>query len=382
MSASEITQVHEPHDRRTRFGRRLMPAGRVLVVLLVTLLVWTLLYAPTMKRAADASPLGLRRTVSLAILTPLAALSEWSGIGNLAGAIERATGKEIGSQGGAFVPPPEDIPFAPDTPDEDPGTAPNGNGNSQGGNGGPNANGGNDHPDRDGGATAEADSIRAPTPRHRLRVVIVGDSLAAGLGYFAERVFRPRLVVVSGQGRISTGLARPDYFNWPFTMHRIVDRFDPDLVIVMLGENDHQSLQTVHGRREAQIGTSAWPNAYQGRVEGMMRIATSEGAKVVWAGLPVAANPDLRAHSLRQNAIFERAADRVDDVTYFDAWRRFRAPKGGYTAYFREGKRVILIRAADGLHFNAVGYTILAREIAKRASAEFGLSPRTFETAI
>ena len=30
-------------------------------------------------------------------------------------------------------------------------------------------------------------------------------------------------------------------------MRRIVDRFDPDLVIVMLGENDHQSLQDVHG---------------------------------------------------------------------------------------------------------------------------------------
>jgi uncharacterized protein len=366
-SASETTEIGRTPDRRARFGRRLMPAGRVLVVMLVALLVWTLLYAPTMKRAADASPLGVRRTVSLAILTPFAALSDWTGIGGLAGAIERATGKEGGSQGGAFVPPPEDIPLAPQT-GEDPAS----------GNGGEGPNG---HPNG-GGATAEADSIRAPTSRTKLRVVIVGDSLAAGLGFFAERVFRPRLVVVSGQGRISTGLARPDYFNWPFTMHRIVDRFDPDLVIVMLGENDHQSLQTVHGRRDAQIGTPAWPAAYQERVEGMMRIATSEGAKVVWAGLPVSANRDLRDHSLRQNAIFRRAAENVDGVAYFDSWDRFRAPKGGYTAYFREGGRVILIRAADGLHFNAVGYTILAREIAKRASEEFGLSPRTFETAI
>ena len=382
MSASETTQIHQPRERGARFGRRLMPAGRVLVVLLVTLLVWTLLYAPSMKRAADASPLGIRRTVSLAVLTPFAALSEWTGIGELAGAIERATGKEAGSQGGAFVPPPEDIPLAPRTPDEEGrGTGQNG-GPGGNGNGGTNGNPDGDPNGGDGGATAEADSIRAPTPRQKLRVVIVGDSLAAGLGFFAERVFRPRLVVVSGQGRISTGLARPDYFNWPFTMHRIVDRFDPDLVIVMLGENDHQSLQTVQGHRDAPIGTSAWPTAYRERVEGMMRIATSQGAKVVWAGLPVSANRDLREHSLRQNAIFERAAESVDGVTYFDAWDRFRAPKGGYTAYVREAGRVILIRAADGLHFNAVGYTILAREIAKRASEEFGLSPRTFETAI
>ncbi len=43
---------------------------------------------------------------------------------------------------------------------------------------------------------------------------------------------------------------------------------------------------------------------------------------------------------------------------------------------------MILIREGDGLHFNAVGYTILAREIAKLAVEEFGLSPRTFQTAI
>jgi hypothetical protein len=195
-------------------------------------------------------------------------------------------------------------------------------------------------------------------------------------------VFRPRLVKVSRQGRISTGLARSDYFNWPFTMSRIVDSFAPDLVIVMLGENDHQSLQSVTGERVAPIGTPAWPPAYRDRVLRMMRIATSDGAKVVWAGLPIPANPGIREHSERQNTIFRLAASELDDVVYFDSWERFREPGGGYTAYFREGRRVILIREGDGLHFNAIGYTILAREIAKLAVEEFGLSPRTFDVAL
>ena len=356
------------HDGRSEenpatalYGRRLMPAGRVLVVILVSLLVWTVLYAPTMKRAAEASPLGARRTVSLAFLRPIAAVTDWIGLNELAGSIERVVGRDRGRPGGAFVPPPEDIPLTPKGDDD------------------PHDNGGDGSGD---GATAEADSIRAPTTDRKLRVAIVGDSLAAGLGYFAERVFLPRLVRVSPQGRISTGLARPDYFNWPYTMRRIVDRFDPDLVIVMLGENDHQSLQTVHGDREAQIGTSEWPPTYRERVLRMMRIATSEGAKVVWAGLPISANFGLREHSRRQNEIFEFAASISNDVAYFDAWERFREPRAGYTAYFREGRRVILIREGDGLHFNAVGYTILAREIAKLAVEEFGLSPRTFQTAI
>jgi uncharacterized protein len=350
----------EENPARELYARRLMPAGRVLVVILVSLLIWTLLYAPTMKRAAEASPLGARRTVSLAFLRPIAAVSDWVGLNELAGSLERVVGRDQGRPGGAFVPPPEDIPLTPKGEDD------------------PDGNGGNG----DDGATAEADSIRAPTSDRKLRVAIVGDSLAAGLGYFAERVFLPRLVRVSPQGRISTGLARPDYFNWPYTMRRIVDRFDPDLVIVMLGENDHQSLQTVHGDREAQIGTSEWPSTYRERVLRMMRIATSKGAKVVWAGLPISADFGLREHSRRQNEIFGFAASISNDVAYFDAWERFREPRGGYTAYFREGRRVILIREGDGLHFNAVGYTILAREIAKVAVEEFGLSPRTFQTAI
>ena len=364
--APEERQEEGPAESpaRVHHARRLMPAGHVLVVIVVTLLTWTLLYAPTLKRAAEASPLGARRTVSLVVLRPIAAVSDWIGLNELARSVERAVGRDQGRPGGAFVPPPEDIPLTPEGDDD-----PHGNGN-----GGKDGNG--------DGATAEADSIRAPTTDRKLRVAIVGDSLAAGLGFFAERVFLPRLVRVSRQGRISTGLARPDYFNWPYTMRRIVERFDPDLVIVMLGENDHQSLQTVHGDREAQIGTSEWPPTYRERVLRMMRIATSRGAKVVWAGLPISADFRLRDHSMRQNEIFEFAASISNDVAYFDAWDRFRDPRGGYTAYFREGRRVILIREGDGLHFNAIGYTILAREIAKLAVEEFGLSPRTFQTAI
>ena len=334
------------------FARRLMPAGRVLIVMLVALLTWTLLYAPTLKRAAEASPIGVRRTVSLAVLTPIASISGFLGLDALADAIERAVG-HASRPSGPFVPPPDDLPVAPD-----------------GGEGPP------------GGPSDENEPIRDPTPTRRLRVVVVGDSLAAGLGYFAERIFRPKFVRVSRQGRISTGLARPDYFNWPVAMRRIVDVFDPDLVIVMIGENDHQSLQAVSGRLVAQSGSSEWPTEYRHRVLQMMRIATSRGAKVVWAGLPVPADLRLRDRIRRQNDIFEFAASVSRNVTYFDAWERFMAPRGGYTAFFREGGRVVLIREGDGLHFNAVGYTILAREIAEVAAQDFGLAPRTFETEV
>jgi lysophospholipase L1-like esterase len=366
MSRRETREARAaPSPPRALYGRRLMPAGRVLVVMLVALVGWTFIFAPTLKRAAEASPIGIRRTASLAVLTPIAAVSELTALDELGGVIERAVGREPDQTGGPFVPPPEDIPVAPrDDPPEDDG------GNGNGGGKGP------------AGPGSEEDPIRRPTPDRRLRVVVVGDSLAAGLGYFAERVFRPRLVRVSLQGRISTGLARPDYFNWPYTMRRIVDRFDPDLVIVMLGENDAQSLQTVDGAGIAEMGTSEWPEEYRRRAQFMMRIATSRGGKVLWAGLPMPADPARRPHARRQNDIFEFVTKITPNAAYFDTWDHFRGPDGGYSAYFREARRVILVRAGDGLHFNAIGYTIVAREIAKVAAKGFGLWRRTFETAI
>ena len=108
-------------------ARRLMPAGRALVVILVSLLVWTVLYAPTMKRAAEASPLG-RPTHGVARFPQTDRRRELIGSGSneLAGSIERVVGRDQGRPGGAFVPPPEDIPLTPpgdDDPHDNGGTA-------------------------------------------------------------------------------------------------------------------------------------------------------------------------------------------------------------------------------------------------------------------
>ena len=90
--------------------------------------------------------------------------------------------------------------------------------------------------------------MREPTFDHQLRVAVVGDSLAAGLGYFAERVLKPFFVEVYKQGRISTGLARPDYFDWPAQMQRSWTGPTRTWSLVMLGENDNQGLLNGTGR--------------------------------------------------------------------------------------------------------------------------------------
>ena len=43
---------------------------------------------------------------------------------------------------------------------------------------------------------------------------------------------------------ISSGLVRPDFFNWPAQLQQQVKSFDPGAVAVMFGANDNQPLQS------------------------------------------------------------------------------------------------------------------------------------------
>ena len=321
-----------------------MPAGRVFLVMLVCLLLWTFLFGPTLKRAAEASPTGARRTVALDVLTPFVAVSDVLQITKLTDAIERALGRNPNvAPGGEIVLPPEPIPSS--------------------------STGGGGHPKTVG-------PIRVPTGRNKLRVVVVGDSLASGLGFYLERVLNPALVRVSPQGRISTGLARPDYFDWPAAMTQIVDNFRPDLVVIMLGENDDQPLRNTTGQEVTPIGTNAWPPAYQQRVTDFMTLAASKGARVIWVGLPNVRDPGRQELIRRQDAIFQRSAHAVKNAVYLDTYKRFSTPTGGYTAYLTQGGTVIEVREADGVHFNSTGYTLLARDVALLAERKFKLTPK------
>jgi len=334
--------------------RRSMPAGRVLVAILVGLLVWSLLYAPELKRASEAQPDGIRKTVSLAVLRPIVWVEDRAGltrlVDNAASAMGRHPGEPVGGGVEGISTDVEPLPSLP---------PPTGA-----------------HPDR---PRTHDTRLRDGSSTNPLRVVVVGDSLAQGIGTFAERVFRPNLVNVFREGQISTGLSREDYFDWPARMRYIVHRARPDLTIVMLGENDGQSLVDPNGNTVAQIGTSDFPSAYTDRAREFATIASSEGGHVIWVGLPQPRDTRRWDFITRQNAAFAQVAAELPNVSYFDTWSTFAAPNGGYTAYYREGKHVTLVRADDGVHFNADGYTILMRLIAGFAGQQFQLDPRTYE---
>jgi uncharacterized protein len=341
-----------PRDRppKGRFGthrRHTLPAGRVLVVMLVCLLTWTVLYAPSLERASEAQPLGTRRTVSLWVLRPLASISNVLQLTKVTDAAARALGRDPeaapGGQG------PDELPTLP--PGVSVSPAPQ-------------------------GPVTKSTPMRRPTPDDELRVVVVGDSLAAGLGVYLEREFRPSLARVSKQGRISTGLSRLDYFDWLSAMRQIERDYRPDLVVVMIGDNDNQGLMSPNGGLETPIGSYAWPQGYRDRVEELTRIAVDGGSHIVWVGLPIVDKKDRWPVMQRQNQIFEQVIAKTPNAAYVDTWDRFANADGGYTPFYWQNGQPELIRATDGFHFNPRGYELVAQSVTQAVVDKFKLTPR------
>ena len=67
--------------------------------------LWFLLDAPSLQHSAQTSPLGTRRTVSLDVVGPVAALSRTFGLSSWCGWTDRALGREPGRRAGTLAVP-------------------------------------------------------------------------------------------------------------------------------------------------------------------------------------------------------------------------------------------------------------------------------------
>ena len=329
--------------------RRLVPAAYVLVTMVTCLLVWSFLFAPVLERSADAGPIGARRSAALTFLRPLAVLSDVLQVARVTGAVERALGRDPDVAPGGVV----DLEPPPLSPIEEPVSGPSASPSP---------------------LPTPGEPIREPQQNAKLRTVVIGDSLASGLSVGLEAMFNPDLVRVWNQGRISTGLARQDYFNWQAAMRQIVASYRPDLVVVMLGQNDNQAQRAADGSA-IPIGSTEWVRAYREQAAKFLRAATREGARVVWVGIPIVRDEERWPVYQRLNDIYEEvAASRPEQATYLDSWSLFE-DDGDYTSYVpNERGNPQLTRGPDGVHLLPVGNNFLARAVIRRVEDVFQLT--------
>ena len=214
-----------------------------------------------------------------------------------------------------------------------------------------------------------------PTPSEDTpaRVLVVGDSDAGTFGPYLEQLLDETGVAeTTVDYKVSSGLSRPDFFDWPAHLRRQLPEVDPDVVVVTFGGNDAQGMALADGSFPSEwndpvAARETWFPEYERRAGEVMDLLAADGRTVVWVGIPNDDNPEVTARLQVQDEAVRAAAVLRPDVVFVDTWARFSSGNGGWAEYVIDprdgaGKDV---RAEDGFHLNENGAEILALDIAE-----------------
>jgi len=345
-----------PEDEGPR--RKLWSAGHALVICALALAIGLLLNAPGIHKSAYNKPAGWQRDVALAVTGPLAGVSHAllldrprSGVQALVG---RSGTDEIHTDLG--------LPATTPTPTTPTPT--------------PTRSSANPRPTK-----PEPPRKLAFSPRKKLRIWIAGDSLVIEPGYAIVRAAgaSPAMEGVGTvDGRISTGLTRPDVFNWFDEIRRQVKQLHPNVVVLAFGGNDDKAYMTglPDGTSIGDFGGWAWRKEYGRRVGGVMDTINRAGAFVIWIGLPQTRSAEQTQRFDVVNAVAEKQArKRAGRAAYIDTYTMFAGDDGGYAQYLPDGSgRLEKVRADDGVHFERTGGDMIARVVVKELNKEFDLT--------
>ncbi len=227
----------------------------------------------------------------------------------------------------------------------------------------------------DSATSAVADTVPEstgpPTAEDPAKVYIVGDSDAGTFGPYLQTLLDGTNIVDTELNyKVSSGLARPDFFDWPAELTARLPEVDPDIVVATFGGNDSQGLAEADGTfivSDPVSDEADWTVEYQRRVGEVMDLMLEDGRTVVWVGIPNDDNPDVTARLRIQDQAVRAEAAKRPEVIFVDTWARFSGRDGNWAEFVidprdSQGKDV---RADDGFHLNTNGAEILALDIAQ-----------------
>jgi hypothetical protein len=194
-------------------------------------------------------------------------------------------------------------------------------------------------------------------------VLIVGDSLGIDMGGPLQNdLANTGVVSAMLDGRESTGLTRPDYFNWPAQLQSDINGAAPQVVVIMIGANDPQDFL---GPPDVPYSSPRWNPMYAARVDAFMQIAQSAGAIVLWVGMPPMQNPARSAEMADIDTVDQQeAARQVPPVDFISCTTLLGTAQGGYTPFITNGAgQVVNVRTPDGTHLTAAGGEVLSQAV-------------------
>jgi hypothetical protein len=234
-------------------------------------------------------------------------------------------------------------------------------------------------PSRPPPATAPAPALPSPTPEvaSERTVLLLGDSLiATGFGRDLEtRLDEHPAIRARRRAKSSTGLARPDFFDWMEVGRQEVERHKPDVVIVILGGNDGQGLTDEEGQAVAQWGQADWAPAYRDRIEGFLQTISAPGRKILWLELPATGLKKFEAKLTLIRRLQREVLATYADARHLDTRPFFTDAKGRplVQAQVEGSRKPKKLRLDDGVHFTVAGGRYFASKVYPEVLALLGL---------
>jgi uncharacterized protein len=215
---------------------------------------------------------------------------------------------------------------------------------------------------------------RAP---HKL--LVVGDSLAIGLSLSLRRcVAELDGVELIEEGKVSSGLANPRYYDWEKALRVFLDKYNPDLVVIMMGANDAKYINVNEKPRPAGSPNKSWPEVFSMRVDNFLAALVEKNVPSYWIGLPIMGDTAFAKQAEVMNDVIKAQCAKVKNSHFLDTWTLLTDSQGNYSTFLPNDKGVkIKVRANDKVHFTVAGGDILAQSFLTALAKDVDLRPKT-----
>lgn len=309
-----------------------MPAGRVLGVIVIALLIAALFNSEAIVRAGESMKQGPTRDIVLSVSRPLDDVAGFVGLHLPRDGLDLAFGQEDKTAEGTELEEGSTAILRPNRKKD------------------------------------EQQSYVQPTPEDSVDVFVTGDSQAEFIGQLLTDELPDDLFDVEIAARNSTGLTNPEFFNWELNAQQEIAARSPDAVVMVIGGNDGFNVlvgDQLYGWQDPE-----WETEYARRAAVVMRELGSNGERpVYWVPPPTARDDDQNAIYETQNRAVDSAAAAVPGARYVDIFNTIN--DGEYSDELRiDGDRV-LARQSDGIHFTREGAEVPVRLILRSMARDY-----------
>jgi hypothetical protein len=215
------------------------------------------------------------------------------------------------------------------------------------------------------GQTAPAPVSNVAKKSAPFRILIVGDSFVAAGGGLGDPLERTLLnfkdTVVTRQGKVSSGLSRADYFDWPTLAQKLITQYEPNVGIMMFGANDGNPVIDARGKVLASYGSANWDDQYRQRIGQILDMFTSAHAEIFVIGEPIMKSQKLSQTMKHINSLNEEEVKKYPNAHFIPIWNLLTDKNGNYTDYLLDKSgNERLIRTSDGVHLQYfAGYYVV-----------------------